>query len=511
MLRRFLDYQLSLTEEGKPLHKLRPLISAGDTFLYEAPNNTTKSPHIRDAIDVKRWMLIVVFALLPCILMAIWNTGLQKFVYSSGDYHLLSEYLSNSQTFQGYFDFVLKDNRYLTILKEGLWVVIPLIFISYAVGGMWEALFAIVRGHEISEGFLVTGILYVLVLPPTIPYWMAAVGVSVGVVLSKEVFGGSGMNIVNPALACRAFLFFTFPGKMSGSVWAGSNPTVVRESLVKMNQDAHTTAVDGFSQATPLSRFNVTAEIKRIHVDAIATNNFGENVETISAIQPQFEKWNTLGEHKAVLGQLNQDQVREFVTSPLTEGGLGLSPGYYEDAYGFSTLNYGLGHDTDASFFFGDRLGSLGETSVLACLIGAFILIYTGVGSWRTMVSMALGAYFCALLFEFGAKLLGADGGAWNPALFAFPAHKHMLLGGLAFGIVFMATDPVSSPSVNLAKWIYGLFCGILTIIIREINPAYPEGVMLAILIGNVFAPLFDYYAGLNYRKRSVLRARAAT
>jgi Na+-transporting NADH:ubiquinone oxidoreductase subunit B len=508
MLRRLLDFQLSLTEPGKPLHKLRPLISAGDTFLYEAPINTSKAPHIRDAIDVKRWMLIVVFALIPCILMAIWNTGVQKLVYSSGNYQLINEYLSNTQTWRGYLDFVSKDNRYLTILGQGLTTFLPVVIISYAVGGFWEALFAVVRKHEISEGFLVTGILYALILPPTIPYWMVAVGVSAGVVLGKEVFGGSGMNIVNPALACRAFLFFTFPGKMSGSVWAGSNPTVVRESLVKMNQDAKTSLVDGYTQATPLSKFNVTAEIKRAHVDAIASNNFGHDVGSFQAIEPQFEKWNTLGQHKAALGELSQDQLRSFVTSPLPEGGLGLSPGYYEDAYSFSTLNYGMGHDNDWNLFFGDRLGSMGETSVLACLIGAMILIYTGVGSWRTMLSMGIGAYLCALLFELGSKYLGIDGGAWNPAVFGFPAHKHLILGGFAFGVVFMATDPVSSPAVNSAKWIYGLFCGALTIIIREINPAYPEGVMLAILIGNVFAPLFDYYAGLNYRNRSVQRVR---
>ncbi len=216
MLRRFLDFQLSLVEKGKPLYRLRPLITATDTFLYEAPVKTTIGPHIRDAIDVKRWMIIVVFALIPCILMSIWNTGLQGFVYSSGDYKLMNEYLAGANSWDGYWSFAAKEDRYLTILKLGVIAVVPLIFISYAIGGMWEAIFACVRGHEISEGFLVTGILYVLVLPSTIPYWMAAVGVSAGVVLGKEVFGGSGMNIVNPALACRAFLFFTFPGKMSG-------------------------------------------------------------------------------------------------------------------------------------------------------------------------------------------------------------------------------------------------------------------------------------------------------
>ncbi len=416
---------------------------------------------------------------------------------------------ANALSFDGYVNFAMKDNRYLTIIQLGLMAVLPLIFISYAVGGIWEAIFACVRGHEISEGFLVTGILYVLILPSTIPYWMAAIGVTAGVVLGKEVFGGAGMNIVNPALACRAFLFFTFPGKMSGDVWVGTNPTAMRQSLIKMNQEAHTSVLDGFSQATELAKFNVKQDIKRIHVDAIASNNLGSDVDTYPVIEKYFDKWNTLGDHHATLGQLSQEQMRSFVTSPLPEGGLGLSSGYYEDAYQFTSLNYGLGHNNDWSFFFGDKLGSLGETSVLACLLGAIYLIYTGVGSWRTMLGMGLGAYATALIFEFFAKHMGADGGAWNSAPLAFPAYKHMLLGGLAFGIVFMATDPVSSPSMSSAKWIYGIFCGLVTIIIRVINPAYPEGVMLAILMGNVFAPLFDYYAARIYRKRSVRRVRA--
>ncbi|MBA3956872.1 MAG: Na(+)-transporting NADH-quinone reductase subunit B [Parachlamydiaceae bacterium] len=510
MLRRLLDFQLSLVEKGKPLHKLHPLVSAADTFLYEAPINTSKGPHIRDAVDVKRWMMLVVVALIPCILMAIWNSGLQKFVYSSGDYTLMNDYLQGATSFQGYFDFAMKDNHYLSILYEGLGIFLPLVLISYIVGGIWEAIFAVFRGHEISEGFLVTGILYALILPPTIPYWMAAVGVSAGVVLGKEVFGGSGMNIVNPALACRTFLFFTFPAKMSGNVWVGSNPTVVRESLLKMNQDAHTTALDGYSQATPLARFNVTSEIKRVHVDAIASNTIGKEVNSFPELQAKMEQWNSLGQHDASLGQLSQEQLQSFVTTPSSQGGLGLSPGYYEDAYSFASLNYGVGHDNDWNFFFGDRLGSLGETSVFACLLGAIFLIYTGIGSWRTIVGMGIGAYLTALLFQLGSTHLGVASGAWNPAIYAFPAHKHLLLGGLAFGAVFMATDPVSSPSINSARWVYGLFCGIVTIVIREINPAYPEGVMLAILIANVFAPLFDYYAALNYRTRSFKRVRAS-
>jgi Na+-transporting NADH:ubiquinone oxidoreductase subunit B len=512
MLRRFMDYQLSLTEKGKPLYRLRPLIQATDTFLFEAPINTSRGPHIRDCIDIKRWMMVVVIALLPCILWAIWNSGLHAFVYSSGDYRLMNEYLASSLSFSGYLDFALKDNRYLTILKEGLIAIIPLTIISYAVGGLWEAVFASVRDHEISEGFLVTGILYVLVLPSTIPYWMAAVGISVGVILSKEVFGGSGMNIVNPALACRAFLFFTFPGRMSGDIWVGTNPTQVRQSMSKMNQEAHLSSLDGYTQSSKLAKFNISGDVKRVQVDAIATNDLGDKVGTYGTIEKHFEKWNALNGQDATLGQLSQEQMHSFVTAPLTEGGLGLSPGYYEDAYHFSALNYGIGHNNDWSFFFGDKIGSLGETSILACLLGAIYLIFMGVGSWRTMVAMGLGAYLTAFIFEFFSKYAGTDQGAWNPAIYALPAYKHLLLGGLAFGLVFMATDPVSSPSISSAKWVYGLFCGLVTIIIRLINPAYPEGVMLAILMGNVFAPLFDHYAARAMRKkrRAVLERSSA-
>lgn len=508
LLRRFLDFQLSVAEPGKSLHKVRPLIQAGDTFLYEAPTVTRFSPHIRDAVDVKRWMILVVFALIPAILMAIWNTGLQSMVYASGDYRLMNEYLAASTSFSAYGDFVSKDARYLTILAEGALIFLPVVLISYVVGGIWEALFACVRGHEINEGFLVTGILYPLVLPPTIAYWMVAVGVSAGVIFGKEIFGGTGMNIMNPALTCRAFLFFTFPGRMSGFVWAGSNPTTVRESLVKMNTDAGTSSLDAFTQATPLARLNISHDIKRIHVDAIATNNLGEEVGTIEVIQRHFSKWAEATQNQdAVLGKLTTGQMRDFVTTPTGNGGLGLSPGAFEDAYGYASIQYGIGPNNDGSFFFGNMLGSMGETSTLACILGALFLIYTGVGSWRTMLGMLLGAFLTALCFQLGSSHFGIDGGAWNPAQFGLPAYKHLLLGGMAFGVVFMATDPVSSPAMDSAKWIYGFFVGMTAIVIRDINPAYPEGVMLAILMGNVFAPLIDTYATKFYmRKRPRVR-----
>ena len=269
----------------------------------------------------------------------------------------MNEYIASSSSLASYFAFVGKDNRILSILAEGLKIFLPITLVVYAVGGLWEGLFACVRRHEISEGFLVTGILLVLVLPPTIPLWMAALGTSIGIVFAKEIFGGVGMNIVNPALACRAFLFFGFPGKMSGNVWVGANPAVIRESLITMNKNGNTTPLDGYTQATKLAQFNIAPEIKKIHVDAIATNNVGDSVGSFDTIQRQFQAWNE--GHGATLGSLTQEQMREFVTTPTGSGGLGLSPGYYEDAFQFSGLNFGIGENNDWNFFLGNQLGSL--------------------------------------------------------------------------------------------------------------------------------------------------------
>lgn len=502
MLRKILDFHLSFVEKGKPLHRLRPLISAADTFFYEpAESTSTQGPHIRDAVDLKRWMSIVVIALFPAILMAIWNTGLQKMVYASGDNQLMNEFLAASTSFGGYMDFAAKDNRWLNILGLGAMAFLPVMLISYAVGGICEGLFACYRGHEIAEGFLVTGMLYPLVLPPTIPYWMVAVGVASGVIISKEFFGGTGMNILNVALTSRAFLFFTFPNKMSGDVWAGTNPTVVRESLGQMNSDAGLAAIDGYSQATALGVFNVSDDIKRAHVDAIATNTIGTDVSTIQVIRPKFDQWAEAANQTASLGEMTADQLRSFVTSPAVEGGLALAPENYQAAHQFARLQYGIGEYTDANFFFGNQLGCFGETSTLAILLGAAVLLLTKVGSWRTMAGTLLGALFTALLFQIGSSFLGADGGAWNPAKFALPAYKQLIMGGFAFGLVFMTTDPVTHPSIASAKWLFGILVGVVVIVIRYINPAYPEGMMLAILLGNCFSPLIEYYAVRNYRR----------
>jgi Na+-transporting NADH:ubiquinone oxidoreductase subunit B len=269
-----------------------------------------------------------------------------------------------------------------------------------------------------------------------------------------------------------------------------------------MNQEAGLGAVDGYTQATSLAKYNIGLDVKRVHVDAIATQLEGvKQVPTLPVIEKQFEKWSSLMERKASLGQLLPDQLKSFVTASVDNGGLGLSPDNYENAFRFATLQYEQGIQTDWNFFFGNKLGCFGETSVLACLLGAMLLIYTRVGSWRTMAGMVLGAYGSALIFEFFARHTGIDGGAWNSATLAFPAYKHLLLGGLAFGAVFMATDPVSSAALKAAKWVYGIFIGVITIFIRTMNPAYPEGVMLAILAGNVFAPLIDHYVAVAHRR----------
>lgn len=509
MLRRFLDFQLSFFEKGKPLHRMRPLISAVDAFCYEVPVNTKRAPFIRDAVDLKRWMVIVVIALLPAIFMAIWNTGLQKIVYGSGDYQMMNNYLMASDSFRGYFDFAFQDYRYLTILKEGAIAFFPIMLISYGVGGICEGIIASIRGHEIAEGFLVTGILYPLALPPTIPYWMVAIGVAFGVIVGKELFGGTGMNILNPALTARAFLFFTFPGKMTGDVWVGTNPTHIAHSLQQMNTAAHLNEIDGYTQATALQNLNGSIDaIKQIHVNAIASNTLGSKVPNYELLQRYFDRWNATGDHGAQLGQLTVEQMQAFVTTPLQEGGLGLLPGNYVAAHSAAESIFGLGKFSDGNLFWGNILGSMGETSTFACILGALFLVYTGVGAWRTMIAFGLGAFITAFIFQFFSTHIGMYDGAWNPARFAMPAYRHLLMGGLAFGLVYMATEPVSSPGMRGSKWIYGALIGVVTILIRLINPAYPEGVMLAILFGNVFAPLIDHYVVRNYR-RKVIRGRA--
>ncbi len=440
--------------------RLRPLFSAIDAFIAEKLIRTRSGPVIRDGLDIKRVMMLVFFALVPCTVMAVWNSGLTGFVYGTPEVY--GAYVEASKSLGGYFAFGWQHLG--AVVWGGLWAFVPVLIVSYAAGGFWEVLFACVRGHEVSEGFLVTGILIALIMPPTIPLWMVAVGASFGVVIGKELFGGTGMNILNPALAARAFLYFSYPNKLTGDIWVTKY-----------------VPVDGSTQATFLGVLNANDAVKRIHVDALAGKS--------SMAAEKFSVWSS-----------NGGTIEQFVTTPLSEGGLGLGAEFLSEAQGLAQLKYSEGLWTDGNFFFGNMLGSFGETSVLAVLLGVALLLVTRIASWRTFVAVGLGAWVMALLFQLGSHL-GVDGGAWNPARFDIPAYKHLLVGGLAFGAAFMATEPVTSPTMSAAKWIYGLLIGGMTVVIRLINPAFPEGIMLAILFGNVFAPLFDRIALKSYRR----------
>ncbi len=419
MVFRILENLKKSSEEGKGfIGTQRSLINALDTFARSPAHVTSRAPHIRDATDLKRFMFVVVFALLPCTLFGIWNTGRSAYL-SIGD---------TSFTFGQAF-------------LEGALHVVPLIILSYAVGGLCEGIFAQVRNHEIAEGFLVTGLLYPLICPPTIPWWMFVSGIIFGVIIGKEVFGGTGQNILNPGLTARAFLFFAYPAAMSGDVWVAkpveklvdgtlipaSWTTIANEKINLFIQGA-AQSVDGFSGATSL---------------LIAEENMS-GVDSVANLHNTYSAWDMF---------------------------IGLMP------------------------------GSIGETSVLMCLIGAFVLIVTGVGSWRTMAGVLVGALVTTTLFNIGA-------GDAAPTSFDISPIDHLLMGGLAFGAVFMATDPVSSPLHNRSKLIYGFLIGMLCILIRLINPAFPEGMMLSILFMNIFAALIDHYVIKGAQRRRLARAR---
>lgn len=404
-LRGFLDKLHPLFKKGGKLEKLYPLYEAADTFLY-TPGDVTKGPsHVRDGIDLKRMMTTVVVALLPCIFMAMWNTGLQANLAiaartAAGHDPLAAD--NFRYAIINALGFGYSPDSFLDCLFHGAMYFIPAFIVTNIAGGFWEVVFSTIRKHEINEGFLVTGMLFPLTLPPTIPLWQVAVGISFGVVVGKEVFGGTGRNFLNPALTARAFLYFAYPLQIVGdTVW---------------------TACDGFSGATPLG--------------ALATSTTGFAAVTSSV------QW--------------------------------------------------------SDCFLGITQGSMGETSTLACLIGAAILIGTGIGSWKIMAGVVLGAISFSLL-------LTSVGSETNP-MFQMPWHWHMVVGGFAFGTVFMATDPVSAAMTDVGKWIYGILIGVLTILIRSINPAYPEGIMLAILFANVFAPVIDYFVVQSNIKRRAKR-----
>ena len=372
-IRKNLDKIKKPFEKGGKLEKFYPAFDAFETFLF-VPNHTTKSgAHIRDAVDLKRTMVTVIIALIPALIYGIYNTGYQYFIQSGLDFTFLDAFL------------------------HGSYKILPMIAVSYAVGLAIEFGFAVYRGHQVNEGYLVTGLLIPMIMPVDMPLWMLAISVIFAVLIGKEAFGGTGMNILNPALTARAFAFFAYPTYMSGDkVWV-----------------SEASNVDGISGETILG--------------ALAG---GQNID-YSSVQ----------------------------------------------------------------MFWGSIPGSIAETSTLFVLIGAVMLLYTGVASWRIMLGSIIGASLVGFLFN----LWGAN------ELMSFEWYNHLIVGGFAFGIVFMATDPVSAAQTQRGKWIYGLLIGVLCILIRVFNPAYPEGVMLAILLMNVFAPTIDHYviqSNINKRRK---------
>lgn len=366
-------------EKGGKLEKLYPAYDAFETFLFVPDHTTHKGSHVRDAIDLKRTMFMVIIALIPCLLFGMWNVGYQ--------YHLA---IGETATMMENFIF-------------GFWKFLPLIIVSYAVGLAVEFAFAIYRGHSVNEGYLVTGLLIPLTMPIDVPLWMLAISVIFAVVIGKEVFGGTGMNILNPALTARAFLFFAYPIYMSGDkVWV------------------HNAMVDGYSGSTILGELAASAN------------------------------WQSLS---------------------------------------FKPLD----------MMIGTIPGSVGETSFIAIMIGALILIASGIGSWRIILSTFVGGFVMASLFN----MWGAN------ELMSTPAEIQLIIGSFAFGAVFMATDPVTGSQTNKGKYIYGFLIGVFAILIRVFNPAYPEGMMLAILLMNIFAPLVDHYVIQGNIKRRLKRANA--
>ena len=409
----FLRKQLDKVEKhfikGGKFEKLHPLYDAIDTFLFVPGYKTKNGPHVRDSIDLKRSMIFVVLALLPCLLFGIYNTGYQSnLLYVFGG----SEELYNQASLM---------SNIFNDLWVGLITVLPIVIVVYSVGGICEAIFSIVRKHEINEGFLVTGMLIPLTLPPDIPLWMVGVATVFGIVIGKEIFGGTGFNIFNPALIARAFLFFAYPVSMSGDkAW-----------VVKPASYYPQGNVDYISQATPLGD--------------LANTPYEGTVPNVSDVI-DYSWWD---------------------------------------------------------MFVGFVPGSIGETSTICILIGALFLIVTGIGSWRTMIGCVLGMLFMTLVLNYVVGPLFAQE---NVFLFVGP-HWHLVIGSFAFGTVFMATDPVSSAHTERGRYYYGFLIGVMGILIRVLNPAYPEGMMLAILFANAFAPLIDYYVVKGNIKRRELRS----
>ncbi|GGI94954.1 NADH:ubiquinone reductase (Na(+)-transporting) subunit B [Halopseudomonas pertucinogena] len=399
-LRNYLDKIEHHFESGGRLEKWYPLYEAVDTFLYKPASVTRTTAHVRDGIDLKRMMITVWLCTFPAMFFGMWNVGYQANSIFAANPDLLAEQegwrLALTGMLAGFDPSSIWDN----IVYGATWFL-PIYLVTFVVGGFWEVLFASIRRHEVNEGFFVTSVLFALILPPSIPLWQVALGISFGVVIGKEVFGGTGKNFLNPALTGRAFLFFAYPAQISGdAVWA---------------------AVDGFSGATALS------------------------VAGAGGIQ-------------AVI-----------------DGGLS-----WMDA------------------FIGTMQGSIGETSTLAIFIGGAVLLMTKIASWRIVAGVMIGMIALSTLFNF----LGSE---TNP-MFSMPWYWHMVTGGFAFGMIFMATDPVSASMTNTGKWVFGILIGVMVVLIRVVNPAFPEGMMLAILFANLCAPLIDHFVVKANIKRRLAR-----
>lgn len=384
--------------------KMAPAFNALHTFLY-LPNETTHGgTHVKAADDLKRTMNIVIMALVPCLIFGMFNAGYQHYL-ALGEINAVSGGFFSSEFWT------------MSNFSVGAWKILPLVAISYGVGLGIEFLFAVIKGHEVEEGYLVTGMLVPLIVPVDIPLWMLVVAVAFGVVIGKEVFGGTGMNILNPALTIRAFLFFAYPTWMSG--------------------------------------------------DKVWVHGAVERAGTPDAISGE-----------TILGSLAQNKAFEYDTMDM---------------------------------FFGFIPGSVGETSTLLIILGALILIFTKIGSWRIMLSSIIGALVMGYLFNVVAELGWISESSKFYSLMSIEFWKHLLIGGLAFGIVYMATDPVTASQTNKGKWFYGFLIGFISVMIRVFNPAYPEGVMLAILLMNVFAPTIDHYVLQGNIKRRAKRLKVKT
>ena len=398
VLRRALDRMQPLFVKGGRFEKYAALYEMVDTLFYTPADVTRTAPHVRDAIDLKRVMIYVVLASTPAVLMGIYSVGLQA------NLAMMELGATSAEGWRGLVMGLLgigyDPDSVLASLVHGLLYFLPIYIVTLAVGGVWEVLFALVRNHEVNEGFLVTSWLFAAILPATTPLWQVALGISFGIIIGKEVFGGTGKNFLNPALVGRAFLFFAYPAQMSGdTVWV---------------------PVDAYSGATPLSL------------------------------------------------------AAQGGTTAINEAGI-----------------------TWSQAFIGTIQGSMGEVSALLCLLGGAFLMITGIASWRIVGGVFAGMVVTTLLMN----ALAPEG----QPVYAVPWYWHLVLGGFAFGMVFMATDPVSAAMTQTGMWVYGALIGFIAVLIRVVNPAFPEGVMLAILFGNVFAPLIDHFvvqSNIRYRRR---------